>query len=180
MKKLVSLLLVLAMFLSVAALADDAIGSPVPSEITYFTPEGITPALTSADDETDLAETVEYLVDAIAANGDYEEVFGSSEVENLDKYELVELVGLEIEDYDSETMDEVVMNIKFAASFDQDADLVVLLGLIDDEEETPEVEWESLSFKIEANGTLTVTMTEEQAEEVIENISVIAVLQAID
>ena len=172
MKKLVSLLLVLALALSVAAVAEEAVGSPVPLEITDFSPEGITPAVTSAEED----DTVSDLLDEIIANGDNEEVFGSSGIEGLAKYELVELVGLEIEDYDPDTMDEVVLNIKFAASFEQDADLIVLLGLID---ENNVVDWQSVDFVIEENGSLTITLTAEQAEAVAEGTAVIAVLQAI-
>ena len=176
MKKLVSLLLVLALVLSVAAFAEEAateeaVGSPVPLEITDFSPEGITPAVKGAEED----ETVGQLLDAIVANGNNEEVFGSSGVEDLAKYELVELVGLTIDDYDPETMDEVVLNIKFAASFEQDADLAVLLGLIDG----TEVAWQSVDFAIEENGSLTITLTAEQAEAVAGGTAVIAVLQAI-
>ena len=171
MKKLVSLLLVLALALSVAAVAEEVVGSPVPCEISNFTPEGIAPAVKSTEDD----ETVGQLLDAIVANGNNEEVFGSSGVEDLSKYELVELVGLEIADYDAETMDEVVLTIKFAASFEQGADLAVLLGLIDG----TEVTWQSVDFAIEENGSLTITLTAEQAEAVAEGTAVIAVLQAI-
>ena len=176
MKKLVSLLLVLALALSVAAFAEEAateeaVGSPVPLEITDFSPEGIAPAVKGAEED----ETVGQLLDAIVANGNNEEVFGSSGVEDLAKYELVELVGLTIDDYDPETMDEVVLNIKFAASFEQDADLAVLLGLIDG----TEVAWQSVDFAIEENGSLTITLTAEQAEAVAGGTAVIAVLQAI-
>ncbi len=175
MKKLVSLLLVLVMFLSAAALADEAVGSPVPCEIIRFSPEGIAPAVTTAEND----EYVSDMLNSIITINDNEEVFGSSKVENLDKYELIELVGLTIDDYDEDTMDEVELNIKFAASFDQDADLVVLLGLLDETPEIPVVEWQSVSFEIEANGTLTLTLTEEQAEAVVEGTAFIAVLQAI-
>ena len=175
MKKLVSLLLVLVMFLSAAALADEAVGSPVPCEITKFSPEGIAPAVTTAEDDEYVSDTL----NSIIAINDNEEVFGSSKVEDLDKYELIELVGLTIDDYDEDTMDEVELNIKFAASFDQDADLVVLLGLLDETPEIPVVEWQSVSFEIEANGTLILTLTEEQAEAVVEGTAFIAVLQAI-
>ena len=87
MKKLVSLLLILAMVLSVAAFAEEAateeaVGSPVPLEITDFSPEGITPAVKSAEED----ETVGQLLDAIVANGNNEEVFGSSGVEGLSMY----------------------------------------------------------------------------------------------
>ena len=175
MKKLFALVLVLALALSAVAFAEEAaeeaIGSPVPMEITYFTPEGINPAVKSAEED----ETVGQLLNAIVENGDNSAVFASAGVEDVANYELVELVGLTIEDYDPETMDEVVLNIKFASAFEQSDKLLALLGLIDG----TEVTWQNADFAIEENGSLTITFTAEQAEAVAEGTAVIAVLKAI-
>ncbi|MBQ6233119.1 MAG: hypothetical protein IJJ80_06375 [Clostridia bacterium] len=173
MKKLFALVLVLALAMSAVAFAEEApaeaIGSPVPMEITYFTPEGIKPAVKSAEEDT----TVGQLLEAIKAS-DVETVFASAGAEDIANYELVELVGLTIDEYNAETMDEVVLNIRFASAFTSDMKLLTLLGLIDG----TEVTWQNLDFQVEENGTLTITFTAEQAEAVANGTAVIAVLKA--
>ena len=171
MKKLFALLLALVMMMSVVAIAEEteAVPSPVAkSAITSFTPEGITPSVVDAEDD----DTVKALLDAIVDADDNEKVFGSANVEGLNDYELVELVGLSIADYD-ESMGEVTLNIQFASSFDKGAELLVLLGLIDG----GEVTWQNASFQIEEDGSLTITLTAEQAKAVAEGTAVLAVLQ---
>ena len=171
MKKVFALLLVLALALSTAAFADEAIGSPVPMEVTNVTPEGVTATVTAAEAD----ELVSKLAEAIANEGDNEKVFASAGLENLAKYELVELVGLEIENYDPAKEEDVVLTIKFASAFAQGDDLITLLGLIDG----TDVTWENVAFAVEENGSLTVTLTSEQAVKVMNGTAVIAVLKAI-
>ena len=192
MKKLFALLLALVMMMSVVAIAEEteavteepevvaeeteaapeeteAVKSPVAkATIVSFTPEGITPSVVDAEDD----DTVKALLDAIAETNDNEKVFGSANVEGLNDYELVELVGLSIADYD-ESMGEVTLNIQFASSFEKSAQLLVLLGLIDG----GEVTWQGVSFQIEDDGCLTITLTAEQAKAVAEGTAVLAVLQ---
>ena len=169
MKKVLAMLLVLALGLSAVALAEEAIGSPVPLETTYFTPEGITPTVKLPEQDP----VVQQLLDAIAQS-DTETVFASAGVDGLGDYELVELIGLALEDYD-ETMGPVTLNIRFPSAFATSDKLAVLLGLIDAESN---VAWQSLSFQIEENGTLTITLTPEQATAVTEGTAVVAVLKA--
>ena len=171
MKKVFALLLVLALALSTAAIAEEAIGSPVPLEVTGVTPEGVTVIVTAAEED----ELVSQMLDQIVAEGDNEKVFGSSGLENLTKYELVELVGLEIEGYDATEEEDLVITIKFASAFEQGDDLITLLGLIDG----VDVTWENVAYAIEDNGSLTITLTSEQAVKVQEGTAVIAVLKAI-
>ena len=171
MKKLFALLVVLALALSAVAVAEEAVGSPVPFEITSVTPEGVTAAVKTPEED----ELTGQLLDAIVAENDNEKVFGTSGLEDLSKYELVELVGLEIADYDEASNEDVVLNIKFGASFEKDADLIALLGLIDG----VDVTWQSVGFAIEDNGTLTITLTPEQAIAAQNGTAVIAILQKI-
>ena len=177
MKKLFALLVVLALALSAVAVAEEAVGSPVPFEITSVTPEGVTAAVKTPEED----ELTGQLLDAIVAENDNEKVFGTSGLEDLSKYELVELVGLEIADYDEASNEDVVLNIKFGASFEQGDDLITLLGLIGeaDENSRAPVNWESAAFAIEDNGTLTITLTPEQAIAVQNGTAVIAVLKKI-
>ena len=171
MKKVFALLLVLALALSTAAFAEEAVGSPVPFEVTNVTPVGVTAAVKTAEQD----ELVGQLADAIAAENDNEKVFGTSGLEDLAKYELVEIVGLEIADYDENSNENVVLTIKFGAAFEQGADLITLLGLIDG----TDVTWQNVEFAIEENGSLTITLTHEQAIAVQNGTAVIAVLQKI-
>ncbi len=171
MKKVFALLLVLALALSTAAIAEEAIGSPVPFEVTGVTPDGVTATLIPAEE----GNLVDQLVKAIAEENDNEKVFGTSGLEDLSKYELVELVGLEIADYDEASEEDVVITIKFGAAFEKDAELLALLGLIDG----VDVTWQNTVFAIEDNGSLTITLTPEQAIAVQNGTAVIAVLQKI-
>ena len=171
MKKVFALLLVLALALSTAAFADEAIGSPVPMEVTNVTPDGVIVTVTPAEEDELVGKMLAQIVD----EKDNEKVFGSSGLENLAKYELVELVGLEIENYDPANEEDVVLTIKFAAAFAQGDDLITLLGLIDG----TDVTWENVAFAVEENGSLTITLTSEQAVKVMNGTAVIAVLKAI-
>ena len=171
MKKVFALLLVLALALSTAAFADEAIGSPVPMEVTNVTPDGVIVTVTPAEEDELVGKMLAQIVD----EKDNEKVFGSSGLENLAKYELVELVGLEIENYDPAKEEDVVLTIKFASAFAQGDDLITLLGLIDG----TDVTWENVAFAVEENGSLTITLTSEQAVKVMNGTAVIAVLKAI-
>ena len=166
MKKVFALVLALVLMMSAAAIAEEAIGSPVPAEITNCEPD-VGATLKTA--ETD--ETLKALVDAIA-NNDAATVFASAGVENIAKYELVDLVGLEFANY---TEGEVKLTVKFAAAFEQDADILVLLGLINGNE----VAWQNLAAEIAEDGSLVLSFTAEQAKAVAEGQAVVAVLQAI-
>ena len=72
-------------------------------------------------------------------------------------------------------MGEVTLNISFASAFTQDMELLALLGLINGNEVT----WQSVQFATEADGSLTITLTPEQAKDVAEGTAVLAILQKI-
>ena len=177
MKKFVSLMLALVMMLSVAAIAEEAVPSPVVKvTIGSFTPEGITPAVVSAED----APIVNALLSQIIAANDNEAVFKSAEVEGINNYELIELVGLTLADYD-ESMGDVTLNIKFAASFAQDAKLLALVGLIlpGETEGQSKVVWTAngVQSQIEADGSITFTFAAALAKEIANGTAVLAILQ---
>ena len=67
----------------------------------------------------------------------------------------------------------VTATVKFAAAFEQDAELAVLLGMING----TEVTWQPLEAKVEEDGSLTISLTAEQAKAVQDGVAVIAVLQ---
>ncbi len=173
MKKLFALLMALTLMLSAVAFAEEvpATDSPVPPyTVISFTPDGIVPGVTNPE----LDSTVQQLLDAITNANDNEAVFGSSGVADLSQYELIELFGLTLAEYDT-TMGPVTLNIKLPSAFEQTAQYVTLLGLINGSEVT----WQSLSFQIEQDGSLTITLTPEQAEAVMNSTAVGAVLQKI-
>ena len=171
MKKLFALMLALVMMMSVVAVAEEAVPSPkAGAAIGSFTPDGIVPGVVNAEDD----EALQKLVTAVEEAGDNDTVFGSSGVEGLSQYVLVELVGLTLDNYD-ESMGEVTLNISFASAFTQDMELLALLGLINGNEVT----WQSVQFATEADGSLTITLTPEQAKDVAEGTAVLAILQKI-
>ena len=171
MKKVFALLLVLALALSAVtfaeeAPADEAAGSPVPFEVTAVEPESVSVVVKATEED----ETATQLLDFITEKNDNELVFGASGVEGIADYELAELVRLFISGYEEGS---VTATIKFAAAFEQDAELAVLLGLIND----TEVTWQPLEATVEEDGSLTITFTPEQAKAVQDGVAVIAVLQ---
>ena len=176
MKKVFALLLALTVMLGTAAFAEEA-GEAVPSptagaSVISNTGDGVTVIVTDAEDD----DKVTAIVNAIEQNGDNSEVFKSAELdEDMTKYELIELVGVDIVGYDAEKNDDISANIKFAGAFEQGKKLIVLLGVVEDNR----VVWQPVSFTVEADGTMTINLTEKQAEIVAAQETVIAVLQEI-
>ena len=173
MKKVFALMLVLALALSAAAFAEEApaeeaAGSPVPFEVTAVTPESLNVIVKAAEED----ETATQLLTFITETNDNGFVFGASGVEGVADYDLVELVRLFISGYE-EGMGGVTATVKFAAAFEQDAELAVLLGMING----TEVTWQPLEAKVEEDGSLTISLTAEQAKAVQDGVAVIAVLQ---
>ena len=181
MKKLIAMLMALALVLtSVAALASDVeeaaqAGSPVPGPTATITPEGVTGevfAPADGEDATEEQKKLQQLLDQIGQS-DLEEVFATAG-EGYGAYEIVELIGLTLADYNEE-MGDVVLNIKFDSAFSKDMDLATLLGIIEAGGYT--VRWSSASFAVEDDTTLTITLTPEQAKDVMDNLGVLAVLK---
>ena len=133
MKKVFSLLVVLALALSAVAFAEEApvAGSPVPLEVVNVSSDAVNVIV----DEVEENEVAKQLLDFVAAN-DSATVFG----EELGAYEMVEMATLAISGYEESTGD-LTFTVKFAAAFEQDAKLAVLYsenGSVD----FPEIEFD--------------------------------------
>lgn len=167
MKKVFSLLVVLALALSAVAFAEEApvAGSPVPLEVVKVSSDAVNVIV----DEVEENEVAKQLLDFVAAN-DSAAVFG----EELGAYEMVEMATLAISGYE-ESIGDLTFTVKFAAAFEQDAKLAVLIGLINAEDLT--VAWQPVNFTVEEDGSVTATLTAEQALAVQNGSAVISVLQ---
>ena len=157
--------------------AEDAIPSPPgPAEIIWITPEQVTGTVYEPGSEGDTDGLIQALLEQIGQS-DLEEVF-SKAGPGYGRYELVELIGLVLQNYEFE-MGDVVLNIKFASAFAPGDDLATLLGIITTGANNAMiVDWASLGFEINEDTTLTITLKPEQALAVMANPAVIAVLKA--
>ena len=157
--------------------AEDAIPSPPgPAEIIWITPEQVTGTVYEPGSEGDTDGLIQALLEQIGQS-DLEEVF-SKAGPGYGRYELVELVGLVLQNYEFE-MGDVVLNIKFASAFAPGDDLATLLGIITTGANNAMiVDWAPVRFEINEDTTLTVTLKPEQALAVMANPAVLAVLKA--
>jgi len=181
MKKLLAMLMAIALVLtSVAALASDveeaaAAASPAVAGPEATFPEGVTGGVfapADGEDASEEAKQLQQLLDQIGQS-DLEEVFKSAG-DGYGEYELVELIGLTITDYDEEKGD-VTLNIKFDSAFDKEMELATLVGIINEADYT--VTWSSASYEAAEDTSLDITLTAEQVKDVMENLGVLAVLK---
>ncbi len=156
--------------------AAEAIPSPGAAGIVWITPEQVTGTVYEPGSEGDTDGLIQALLEQIGQS-DLEEVF-SKAGPGYGRYELVELVGLVLQNYEFE-MGDVVLNIKFASAFAPGDDLATLLGIITTGANNAMiVDWAPVRFEINEDTTLTITLKPEQALAVMANPAVLAVLKA--
>lgn len=156
--------------------AAEAIPSPGAAGIVWITPEQVTGTVYEPSSEGDTDGLIQALLEQIGQS-DLEEVF-SKAGPGYGRYELVELVGLVLQNYEFE-MGDVVLNIKFASAFAPGDDLATLLGIITTGANNAMiVDWAPVRFEINEDTTLTITLKPEQALAVMANPAVLAVLKA--
>ena len=156
--------------------AAEAIPSPGVAEIIWITPEQVIGTVYEPGSEGDTDGLIQALLEQIGQS-DLEEVF-SKAGPGYGRYELVELIGLVLQNYEFE-MGDVVLNIKFASAFAPGDDLATLLGIITTGANNAMiVDWAPVRFEINEDTTLTITLKPEQALAVMANPAVIAVLKA--